>query len=123
MISSHDDFPIHQTSDPIVHPLTSDLNYYDRYGFSGFATSGEFMFEIAHGIYPNRQVADAAVEEPPMLQKRDGRVIMQTEPRGLHVQPLCRAHMGNRVGVGLCEQGVFGPHAPSGFKEFLDGAS
>jgi hypothetical protein len=31
--------------------------------------------------------------------------------------------MGDREGVGLCEQVVIGPHAPSGFKELLDGAS
>ncbi len=43
--------------------------------------------------------------------------------RGLHVQQVCRARMGDKVGVGLCEQIVFGKHAPSGFVEFLDGAS
>lgn len=45
------------------------------------------------------------------------------QPRGLHVQQVCRARMGDRVGVGLCEQVAFGPHAPSGFEEFLDGAT
>jgi hypothetical protein len=31
--------------------------------------------------------------------------------------------MGNRVGVALVEQIVYGPYAPSGFKEFLDGTA
>lgn len=68
MLSPTDDFPIHQTCEPIRHPVTSDLNYYDRYWFGGFARSGDCMFEIAHGIYPNRQVADAALS----IVRRDG---------------------------------------------------
>jgi hypothetical protein len=44
------------------------------------------------------------------------------DPRYLHVQALCRARMGTRVGVGILEQLVIGPHAPSGFAGILDGA-
>jgi len=68
LLSPTDDFPIHQTCEPIRHPVTSDYNYYDRYWFGGFARSGDCMFEIAHGIYPNRQVADAALS----IVRRDG---------------------------------------------------
>ena len=39
----------------------------------------------------------------------------------LHIQQVMRAHWGDRVGVGVLEQLAVGPHAPSGFKEFLDG--
>jgi hypothetical protein len=43
--------------------------------------------------------------------------------RHLHVQQLCRAKMGEREGVGVLEQLVIGPHAPSGFSELLDAAT
>lgn len=44
------------------------------------------------------------------------------DPRHLHVQQLCRARMGAREGIGVLEQLVIGPHAPSGFESLLDGA-
>jgi hypothetical protein len=61
VLSPNDDYPLHQTHEPIAHPVTSDLNFYDRYWFGGFSRGGEFMFEIANGLYPNRQVMDAAL--------------------------------------------------------------
>jgi hypothetical protein len=42
--------------------------------------------------------------------------------RHVHTHRICRARMGERTGVGTMETLVFGRHAPSGFKEFLDGA-
>lgn len=44
------------------------------------------------------------------------------DPSHLHVQQLCRAHMGGRTGIGVIEQLVIGPHAPSGFGDLFDGA-
>jgi hypothetical protein len=44
------------------------------------------------------------------------------DPRHIHVQQLCRALMGARTGVGVLEQLVLGPHAPSGFTSILDPA-
>jgi hypothetical protein len=44
------------------------------------------------------------------------------EPRHLHVQQVCRARLGERQGVGILEQVVLGPHAPSGFRSILDPA-
>lgn len=43
-------------------------------------------------------------------------------PDGVHVQQLMRARMDGREGIGILEQICLGPHAPSGFTEFLDGA-
>jgi len=43
--------------------------------------------------------------------------------RHIHVQQLCRVRMGDRVGAGVLEQLVIGPHAPSGFKGLMDPAS
>jgi hypothetical protein len=44
----------------------------------------------------------------------------------VHVHQLVRAHLqapdGARDGVGILETMCFGPHAPSGFIGFLDGA-
>ena len=59
MLSSHDDYPIHQTPDPVCQPAVSDKNFYDRYWFNGYARDGEFYFGIALGLYPNRRVMDA----------------------------------------------------------------
>jgi hypothetical protein len=43
-------------------------------------------------------------------------------PPNLHVQQLCRARCGQRTGLGVLEQLVIGPHAPSGFTGLLDPA-
>jgi hypothetical protein len=40
----------------------------------------------------------------------------------LHIQQVVRATMGGEQGVGVLEQLCIGPHAPSGFAEFLDPA-
>ncbi len=60
MITPADDYPIHQTSEPIAYVGTSDRNYYDRYFFNGYSRDGEVYFAAAMGFYPNRLVADAA---------------------------------------------------------------
>ena len=44
MLSNLDDFPIHQTSEPMRHVATSDRNFYDRYYFNGFNHDGTVMF-------------------------------------------------------------------------------
>ena len=58
MITSMDDFLIHQTSEPIAHPDPSDKNFYDRYWMNGYDESGAFVFECGFGVYPNRKVMD-----------------------------------------------------------------
>ena len=58
MISSMDDYLIHQTSEPIAHPEPSDRNFYDRYWMNGYDVSGGFVFECGVGVYPNRKVMD-----------------------------------------------------------------
>ncbi len=37
MLSKFDDYPIHQTPEPIAHVASSDRNAYDRYWFNGYA--------------------------------------------------------------------------------------
>ena len=54
-----DDFPIHQTAEPIAYSGT-DRNFYDRYFFNGYGAKGEGYFAAAFGVYPHLNVADAA---------------------------------------------------------------
>ncbi|NPC96678.1 hypothetical protein [Nocardioides sp. zg-DK7169] len=42
-------------------------------------------------------------------------------PENIHVQQVVRATWGERQGLGVLEQLVIGPHAPSGFTSVLDG--
>lgn len=59
MLTRTDDYPVHQTSEPVAHAATYDRNFYDRYWFNGYHRDGDFIFGFAHGLYPNRHVADA----------------------------------------------------------------
>ncbi|WP_225007949.1 MULTISPECIES: hypothetical protein [Novosphingobium] len=59
MLTKGDDYPIHQTSEPIAYAGT-DRNFYDRYFFNGYAPDGSGFFAVAFGIYPHLNVADAA---------------------------------------------------------------
>jgi hypothetical protein len=61
MLSRFDDYPIHQTSEPVAHASTGDRNFYDRYFFSGYDRDGALFFAVALGLYPNRRVMDASV--------------------------------------------------------------
>ena len=58
MLSRFDDYPIHQTPEPIAHPATPNRNTYDRYWFNGYAEDGEFYFGIGAAVYPNLGIMD-----------------------------------------------------------------
>lgn len=60
MLNRLDDYPIHQTPEPVAHPLSSDRNVYDRTWFNGYSLDGSQYFAIGIAIYPSRQVLDAA---------------------------------------------------------------
>jgi hypothetical protein len=64
VLTSFDDYPLHQASVPIAHTATGDLNHYDRYFFNGYTAARDgdspIYFAVAMGLYPNRHVADAA---------------------------------------------------------------
>jgi hypothetical protein len=55
-----DDYPVHQTPEPLAHPASGDRNVYDRYFFNGYDREGGLFFAAAMGLYPNRQVIDAS---------------------------------------------------------------
>ena len=58
MLTKADDFPIHQTPEPIANAGT-DRNFYDRYFFNGYAPDGSEFFAVAFGVYPQLNIADA----------------------------------------------------------------
>ena len=70
MLNKLDDYPVHQTSEPLAHPATSDRNMYDRTWFNGYARDGSYYFGIGMAIYPHRGILDCAfsVVQPGKLQ-------------------------------------------------------
>ncbi len=60
VLSSYDDFPVHQTDRPVAHPASGDPGHYDRYFFNGYNSNGSVYFALALGVYPNRHVIDAS---------------------------------------------------------------
>jgi hypothetical protein len=60
MLTSFDDYPVHQTAEPVAHSATGDRNFYDRYFFNGYSRTGDLFFAAALGVYPNRRVMDGA---------------------------------------------------------------
>ena len=62
-LTKGDDYPIHQTSEPIAYSGT-DRNFYDRYFFNGYGMPGqadsEAFFALAFGVYPHLNIADAS---------------------------------------------------------------
>ncbi len=59
MITKGDDYPIHQTAEPVALPSTSDRNFYDRFFFHGYFREGEPFFALGMGLYPNLGIIDA----------------------------------------------------------------
>ena len=58
MLSKADDYPIHQTPDPIAFSGT-DRNFYDRYFFNGYTPDGNVFFAASLGVYPHLNIMDA----------------------------------------------------------------
>lgn len=59
MLGPADDYPIHQTAEPIRYCDTSDRRFYDRYFFTGHTCDADLFFLIGLGVYPNLGVIDA----------------------------------------------------------------
>ena len=68
----------------------------------------------AHGTYHGGPLVAGEVHEAAALDT--------VSLHDVHVQQVVRATWGDRRGIGVLEQLVIGPHAPSGFKDLLDGA-
>ena len=59
MLTKGDDFPLHQTPEPIAF-AGSDRNFYDRYFFNGYSPDGKIFFAAAMGFYPQLAIVDAS---------------------------------------------------------------
>lgn len=59
MLTAGDEYPIHQTSEPIAFSGT-DRNFYDRFFFNGYSVDGSIYFAAALGIYPHLNIIDGA---------------------------------------------------------------
>ncbi len=59
MLSSMDEYPIHQIADTFRHVGTSDRNFYDRWYFNLHGSSDELFLVMGLGQYPNLAVQDA----------------------------------------------------------------
>src|ERR671913_185624 len=68
MLTRGDDYPIHQTPEPIAYS-GSDRNFYDRYFFNGYSPDGQDFFAIAFGVYPHLNVGPIRIEILVPLQK------------------------------------------------------
>jgi len=60
MLNKLDDFPIHQTPEPVAHPATSDPNFYDRTWFNGYRSDASQYFGLGLAVYPHRGILDCA---------------------------------------------------------------
>ena len=82
MLTRGDDYPIHQTAEPVAYAGT-DRNFYDRYFFNGYerAGDGDAMFAVAFGVYPQLNIADAA-----FCWMKDGRQVNLHASRWLEME-------------------------------------
>ncbi|MHA7664792.1 hypothetical protein [Mycolicibacterium sp. HS_4_1] len=76
--------------------------------------AGYFHPKWAHGLWHDELVVGGECADASSLDN--------LEFENIHVQQVMRATWGERTGIGVLEQLVLGPHAPSGFTEMLDGA-
>jgi hypothetical protein len=58
MLTKGDEYPIHQTPEPIAFAGT-DRNFYDRFFFCAYRPDGSGYCAAAFGVYPHLNVADA----------------------------------------------------------------
>jgi len=61
VLTSFDDYPIHQTPEPLAVPASTDRHVYDRYWFNGYTDDGALYFGIGAAVYPNLGIMDCAL--------------------------------------------------------------
>ncbi|MEM7340106.1 MAG: hypothetical protein AAF467_15730 [Actinomycetota bacterium] len=94
-----------------AEPIVVDYEPLVRFQMSGI---GYTHPEWGHGHW--RGEADSTRDEIVLAEANPG------DPTMVHVQTLCRATWGDRVGTGVVEQLVIGPHEPTGLTGIVDGA-
>lgn len=112
MLSWGDEYPIHQTAEPVAFAGT-DRNFYDRYFFNGYSQDGETFFAIAFGVYPHLNIMDGAVsilrngvQRNVFLSRPMGMERMDTQVGGLSIEVLTplksvRVRLAETEGVSL----------------------
>ncbi|MCK9285258.1 MAG: hypothetical protein M0P39_13365 [Rhodocyclaceae bacterium] len=60
MLTKGDDYPIHQSAEPVAYSGT-DRNFYDRYWFNGYNADATVFFAVAFGIYPHLGIMDGSI--------------------------------------------------------------
>jgi len=61
VLTRFDDYPIHQTPEPLAIPASTDRHVYDRYWFNGYADDGSFYFGVGAAVYPNLGIMDCGL--------------------------------------------------------------
>ena len=61
MLSKFDDYPIHQTPDPLATPASSDKDVYERYWFNCYSTAGDMYLGIGTAHYPHLGIRDCGI--------------------------------------------------------------
>ena len=61
MLSKLDDYPVHQTPEPLYRTASSDRNTYDRYWYNAHAKDSSFYFGVAMCRYPNLGILDCSL--------------------------------------------------------------
>jgi hypothetical protein len=89
-ITRLDDYPVHQTPEPLAVPASSDPNVYDRYWFNAFPADGSWYLGVAFGRYPHRGVIDGAVSVSTDGRQHSAFVSGRApaEPTDTHVGPM-----------------------------------
>lgn len=59
MLTRGDDYPLHQTPEPILY-AGSDRRFYERYFFNGYSRELDLFFALGMGIYPGANLIDAS---------------------------------------------------------------
>ena len=59
MLTKGDDYPLHQTPEPMALS-GGNRNFYDRYFFNGYSDDGNIFFAADLGVYPQLDIMDAA---------------------------------------------------------------
>jgi hypothetical protein len=107
-------------------PAAAELHMVDKQGNSYDVTMEPILRFQVLGIGYNHPEWGHAMWKGELETGRDEWDLDALDPLAyehLHVHQVVRARMGDREGIGTLENIVIGRHAPSGFKDFFDGAS
>ena len=89
MLTKGDEFPIHQTPEPIAFSGT-DRNFYDRYFFCAYLPDGSGYCAASFGVYPHVNIADAhfSVVRGGVQHCVHASRVLAVERMDLHVGPI-----------------------------------